>query len=668
MIKCFLYQMNEKNKRVITGLIENDDYQEFDPLYEYPMILEDSYILEENDNKISNFGKQYYAITELDSINYLNLNDFMLKVKLNLTNNVAFASTLSKDMLMSIFENTNYFNCDTEYDYIDSGLTLCQDKGYKDYFDGWFRNVTDDVYVMLTNMRYPLYIGKENNQYILTDDFKNAFRVSKKECRNLLIANGFIDTTMRKKQVSFSHYNCFECKNQYGFAGENSFYVSYNNDTLKISKNFKPTTEWRLISDEARAKVLRDICYKNKKGPSGNKLIFKVNDKYCCEKTPGVYELTNDATLSTPLDTNLIDVLKVVFKIYFSEPKYEAFKRSSYALYNNNGTYILSNDKLEYPSKLISDNIANKFFQGLEETKLNAIAKCKKGYIDINIVSSNSFNIEYKDSAYDINPQSSKLLQSLEGLLDLKINIIEPQIIDIYQDNNYVCKIDKPLSCLDSYYLLQEEVYKCNIRLNDNINISEIKTESDKGALEYLTRFYLKSSLDTNTIFSMILKKENINNCLILGNTTGADLVGISNALYDNNKSLDLFIIENIKWGFRPKTFIYNKLNIIKSIRMPILSLNKNDLNYDLIFISRSFKDEEELNILLNNLKNENKKTVVVITGICNYFTEINISTRKHLKTKELNGNIYNSILDSNLTYVSILYVGFGKIKDVLKK
>lgn len=668
MIKCFLYQMNEKNKRVITGLIENDDFLEFDPNYEYPMILEDSYILEDNEIKISNFGKQYYAITELESLMYLNLNDYMLKVKLDLTQNAAFASCLSKDMLMSILENTNYFNYDTEYEYIDSGLTLCQDKGFKDYFDGWFKNVNDDVYVMLNNMKYPFYIGKENDQYILTDDFKNAFRVSKKECRNLLIANGYIDTTMRKKQVSFSHYNCFESKNQYGFAGENSFSVSYSDNTLKIFKNFKPTTEWRLISDEARASVLRDICYKNKKGPSGNKLIFKVNDKYCSLTSPGVYELKEDASLATPLDTNLIDVLKTAFKIYLSEPKFEAFKSSSYALYNNEGTYILSNDKLEYPSKLISDKVANNFFIFQEDINKCAVGKCKKGYIDLNILSSNSFKIEYKDSAYDVKVHSSKLLQSLEGLLDLKINIIEPQNITYYKDENYISQVQRPLSEIDSYLLFQEEVYKSNIRLNNDIDISQIKTESDKGALEYLTRFYLKSAQDTNTLISMILKKEDIKNCLLIGGTVGADLVGISNALYTNNTSLDLSIIENVKWGFRPKTFIFNKLNIISSTRMPILALNKNDLNYDLIFISRSFKNEEELNILLNNLKNENRKTIVVITGICKYFDEINISSKKHLKTKELDGNLNNSILDSNSTYVSILHVGNGHIKDVLKK
>lgn len=126
------------------------------------MILEDTYIMQENERKISNFGRLYYAVTVSDEhYKYLNFNDYMLKVKLDMTENAAFASTLSKEMLMSILENTNYFNENLDLEYVDSGLTLMEDKGYKDYFDGWFRHVDDDVYVMLLNMRYPLYVGRE---------------------------------------------------------------------------------------------------------------------------------------------------------------------------------------------------------------------------------------------------------------------------------------------------------------------------------------------------------------------------------------------------------------------------------------------------------------------------------------------------------------------------
>lgn len=663
--------MNENNKRVITGLIENDEYQEYDPEHEYEMILEDTYVEEQGDRKISNFGQHFYAVMDDNENNrYLNVNDYMLKVKLDMTANAAFASPLSKNMLMSILENTNYFNVDYEMDYVYSGLTLMEDKGFKDYFDGWFRHVDDDVYVMLLNMRYPLYVGKDKSgHYTLVDDFKYAYRVSKKECRNLLIANGYIDTTMNKKQVSFSHYNCFESKGRYGFGGDNSFSLSYSNGTLSIDYGFKPTIEWRLISDANRAGFLRDVCYKLKKGDSGSKFIFKVNDRYCKDLGNNQYVLIDNATEASLIDTHIIDILKQAYKLFISDARYEAVKRSNYSLYNNEGEYIISNDLLEYPSKIINDGAVNRYMEAILDNNKNSIGKTKKGYIEYIQLSDNTFKIEYKDTAFDVKPQSSKLLLAIEKLLDLKINILEPQKISLYFDKEYINSAPKAVSEIDAYHLLLNEVNKSNIRLNQYQDINAIKTESDKGALEYLTRFYLKSALDTKTIMNMILKREQINSMLLVGPTAGADIIGISNALDSQKCNLDVTILENVKWGFRPHTIKSERLNIKDAIRIPLTALTKDALKYDLIFISRSYKDDNTLKSVLLNLKMQAKKTLVVITGLCNkYQTEINISTKKHLKAEVSGVNTYNSILDSDATYLSMLRLGEGKAIDLLKK
>ena len=354
MIKRFLYQMNENNKRIITGLVEDDNILDFDPNYQYDMVLEDTYTLSSDERKISNFGKQYYAVAYGDIMRYLNVNDYMLKVKVDMTENPAFASTMSKDMMMAILENTNYFNSEIEIEYVDSGLFLCQDKGFKDYFDGLFRNVDDDVYVMLLNMKKPLYVGKKNNQYVLVDDFKDAFRVSKKECRNLIIANGYVDTTMKKKDVAFSHYNCFESNGTYGFGGLNSFSLSYNEGTLSIKRDFTPTCSFKLINDEKRQGILRDVCYAMKKGVSGTKAVVKVNSRYVKDLGNGDYFLTDNATDASMIDTRDIEILKMALKMFLGLPQYETLNGINYYLYYNDGVFKISDEKLDGQSSICS--------------------------------------------------------------------------------------------------------------------------------------------------------------------------------------------------------------------------------------------------------------------------------------------------------------------------
>lgn len=49
---------------------------------------------------------------------------------------------------------------------------------------------------------------------------------------------------------------------------------------------------------------------------------------------------------------------------------------------------------------------------------------------------------------------------ALERLLDLKINILEPQKISLYFDREYIDTADKGVSEIDSYHLFLEEAKK----------------------------------------------------------------------------------------------------------------------------------------------------------------------------------------------------------------
>jgi hypothetical protein len=151
MITKFLYQMNRVNKRIITGLVENDEVVEFDENREIPMVQENSIKLLEGERKVSNYGIQYYGVfKENNEYRYVNINDFKLKVKLNATDKVAFASSLSKDMIDSILDNTNYLNCDFDFSYVESGFKLNE-----------LDNEYDDSYKNILDIQYNLAILRE---------------------------------------------------------------------------------------------------------------------------------------------------------------------------------------------------------------------------------------------------------------------------------------------------------------------------------------------------------------------------------------------------------------------------------------------------------------------------------------------------------------------------
>lgn len=114
----------------------------------------------------------------------------------------------------------------------------------------------------------------------------------------------------------------------------------------------------------------------------------------------------------------------------------------------------------------------------------------------------------------------------------------------------------------------------------------------------------------------------------------------------------------------------FQSIFILKNaIRLPLSALTKEELQYDLIFVSRSYRDDESLKGILRKLIEQDKKTVVVITGLTQkYQPEISLASKKHLKTSISGVNTYDSILDNDTTYLSLLRLGSGKAIDLLKK
>ncbi len=352
MITKFLYQMNVKNKRILTGLVENDVDEPFDFEKEIPMFLEGNVKILENERKISNIGKLYYGVfKDGRDYKYVNLNDYKLKVKMNATERVAFASMLTKDMLDSILNNTAYLNCEYTINYIDSGFKLRDNFEYDDSFKDMFRKVKDDVYVELIKDNLVKFISVVDNRYDLVSDFKDAMRVYKKDIRNLLVANEYINRRTQRSEISMSHYNIFLGQdNSYLFGGENSFKVNLNDNIIEIEKEPKIDESYRLINDELRQGLLRNILYLFKKPKSHVLKFLKIDNLYVEVLEKNKYQLTSIASKATLLPQTEIDILKQIYLLYNSDAKFFEVENKDEIVYLYNcsdNTYELSNEKKE---------------------------------------------------------------------------------------------------------------------------------------------------------------------------------------------------------------------------------------------------------------------------------------------------------------------------------
>ena len=687
MITKFLYQMDSRNKRVITGVVQNDDILAYDPLHEYPMVLEDGYVPAQGETILDNYGTQYYCVFSNEkTFKYINFNDYLLKVKLALTDNVAFAATLSKNLMSVILEETGYFDCDDfEVNYVDSGLFLKKDLSYKDAYDGWFKKVDDDVYVELNYLNYPFFIGKKNNEYVLTDDFKDAFRVSKKECRNLLIAREFIDVDIKKRHVNFSHFNMFLSSKGYAFGGLNNFEVIYDDDILKINRDFKMTSDYRLVADKKRAAIIRDMMYLMKKPLEGKEAYLKVNGKYVKALGNHSYELTTDAARASALDFTAIDIIKKAITLFTDSANFEILHQKNYFLYTHLDSFELSKEiKEAIPSRLVSKELYEGFIEAFNNNNQNYLLMLDSKYVSFKLLSNLSFAISYEETAFNATRFNNEQIKILSNLFSVNFNKREitpifdaAKLYNIKQTNAFY-------SLAEAYDAFKYMVKNLNIRVSDSILVKDIKTESDKGALEYLRRFYLKTIFDAYHLFKDVLSKENITNILLCGTTSTADLIGLSVAANELGQKVNIKTLETPKWGLYPIAYIAPEANYISSYRLSLASLDKEMLEeFDMIYIGKNFKEKASvMNDFINNLTCLDKDIVLLNTHLTkeyeisnNYFKglyAIKEVNRKYLNYKDDLLNNLNkdssSIVNPKSTYYSLVKISNHDIIDLLKK
>jgi len=683
MITKFLYQMNVKNKRILTGLVENDLDEEFREDRQIPMVLESSLKLEEGERKISNFGKLYYGVfNEGMEYRYLNINDYMLKVKLNASDKVAFATPLSKEMIESILNNTNYLNCDLNVYYVESGYKLRDNLEMDDSYIVFFKKVEDDVYVQFTNGKEPQYVSVVDGNYDLVDDFKDAMRVYQKEVRNLLVTHGWVDKNVKKSEVALSHFNVFTNGPQsYLFGGENSFKVTFKDNNLVIENEPKITNEYRLAQDETRSQLLRNMLYGFRKPKSHVNKLLKVNDLYVSKNDKFNYTLVDIANKASLLPETEIEILKNAISLFIKEAKFKEIENDNmvnYYLYNEDNKYEVSTELKDVKSRLLNQDKAVKFlneFENYDSTKGQYIIKSNSSYINIKVIN-NSFELAYLKSGYEASKFSLSQVNALEGLLSTKFEKRELEPIfgasDYLRINNEDCK-----SVTELYKDFLEEKNNTNIRFSTSIELTNIKYGSDKGSLEYLEYLFVKSFLDSKKLFDKVIKNES--NILIAGSTSNLELSALSQSAKDKNVKVNATLLDTTKWGYYPKSYVSSNVKFDGAYRLELESLPKDFISkFDVIYVGKTWKGNEESTVsFINSLVKNDYKGLIVTTALTkeygfsqdflNVLDKV-VDYNKYLFNLEVEGNVYNSLLDKKLSCFAIAKIANKTIKDAIKR
>lgn len=694
MIINFLYKMDEKNKRAIIGMIVDDNLVEYDPLKQYELILEDGFKLQSGQRIVSNLGIQYYGITTSGKkTSYINVNDYMLSVKANLTDKLSFATTVSKEMIDELIKQTSNFNEQSPLKLVEAGYNLMPSGSYKDYFGILFKKVTDNVYCQFHNGKKPLFVGRENENYFITDDFNKASRVKKNEVRPLLVTRGYVSSSTDRATLTFSTCNVFHDGKSYGFGGNNSFKVTYEDNILTISKDFIPDNTFKLVNDERRFELLKDICYGFKKDKKNIEKNIVVNRLYASAIDDFTVKFVDNASLATTFDERDIDILFAAYSLFNEEATFDRVCSEGYYCYfKGSNHYHLSTELLDFKSNLIKEATYDLFKKSFKEiTREDGVLLTSVNkYVKMTCLNETEFVLDFVDTGFDATifsiAQANVLTEVLQA--NFKRKELKP-IQSIYHDYPVKNAPVKPLKA--KYEELLAYIETSSIKLNAYPKLDELKTVSDKSALEYLKSLYPKCVMDAYGIFNLILNASpEVKNVLIVGATATCDLQGLAYACERNAKEIHVWTSETTKWGYVPACELGEKLIIKNRYRLPISSFPKDFLEqFDLIYFGKNFNEDEGLVFnLLKNLKKCNKKIYLANTNLCeigsfydSFYQAISKDVKVNRKYNNLKLEAYgldiedmsvislNSPMISNkISYQNILKVENGRIIDLFKK
>lgn len=655
MLNKFLYEIDDADRKIIIGLVEDDEQQdELDNSFSMQNYA--TYKPEGTQKAIINKGDQVYSYIDTDNGRmYLDVNMYQNKITVQMTENIEHACCYSKDMAEAILFNMNYFGYDDAC-FAPSGFYKPNHGDLKDSFDNMFRRAVEGSYIQIRKDGTSNFVSYdfETRKYSLVSDIQFASKIKKKNIRKILTINGFIDKDTDPKALCFSPNETFGYETGYYYKG---IRINYADGLLSFTQNETATPNDHLINSE-EVKTKMELIYNEMQRNDNSEEFYALANNLYVSFDGTNYSFTSDAKSAFKMSNLTFDLLSNAY--YLFDKRIVLNKMDLNVIYLNEiseNTYEFSNSPLSDGSK--SKLIEKANYQAYQNEFANIdneegiIAIIDGMYLNLT-VDGDSFLIGYSDTGYNATILTDAQAEVISTILNIKIvkreikNILSAEIFKNYRmDYN-----DNQMAIADAYEEITNLIISHKHRIFSYEDFSQIKTETEKGSLEYLRQIMPKALLDSESLFSDILTNDlNIHHILIVGSGANLDLIALNTVMKKLKREIKVSTIDQSKWGYYPSVSLSN-VKIQGIYRFEFNNCVKSIMDqFDMILFSRDFKNTD-VAPMLKALKGLNKKIVLANMRLCNlekntdsfftYFSSMFPLKRKYINHDE---NEFSDIL-----------------------
>lgn len=621
MILKFLFNYDKGKRKILSGIVEDNEIDDYDPKKRFMLANEALYKQKVGENIIINNGKTgYLEFEDENGKKYLDVNIYNDEVVIQLTTNISHASCYSMDFYTPILDYAMYFGYE-EPKFIYSGLQ----KESTGFFDDYnvFKAIKDASYCKINKNDTSYFVSRDLNQnYYLSKNFEDASKINKNELRRVLVINEFINRYTTKAEVSFSPFKYLSVENSYIYAGRNPYKLTFDDNGFEIVMNPQIEVEYRLRDVEEIFLQLKDISYLLSKEKS-DKNYYLENDKfeYIKKISDLKYEFVKNPYDATLLNDYEIDIIKSAYKLI--DPRIILKRKSkNYYMYSNKNLYTICDSPLEgyEQGRMVDKMQVNEYMETFDlnfnnsERENGIILIHNDMYLNIEYVSKTQFKVLLTKSAYNASLFTKEEAKAIKELLGIGFSERRIENVLLKDLGMYNITFKKP-NIAENYRLIMNDILSKKTPVADYTNANTLKTETEKGALEYLRRFYLKSVYDYKDLFEKVFDlNKNVKKVLIVAPKLNLEIQGLELAAKNN---VEVYTLNELKAGY----FAPINLNLVDykaSYRLKIQNVSKQFIkSFDVILFGAGFNEEvSDFKDTLDEIVSNNKNIIFINSRI----------------------------------------------------